>query len=96
MTMLYQKLCYNKVWYKGIALYFFLKCVLIFGRFYLFLQNIHPTIQKTHIERRQQKMLEGTGLDWATGEALAIGSLLSQGMVNVLKFRPLFSFCPQI
>ncbi|KAL5008021.1 hypothetical protein ScPMuIL_013602 [Solemya velum] len=41
--------------------------------------NVHPTIQKTHIERRVQKMLTGAGLDWGICEALAIGSLLHQG-----------------
>ena len=49
-------------------------CLIIF-------QNVHPTIQKTHIERRKQKMAEGTGLDWAAAEALAFGSLLAQGIV---------------
>ncbi|XP_076441946.1 2-oxoadipate dehydrogenase complex component E1-like [Babylonia areolata] len=42
----------------------------------------HPTIQKTHVERRLQRVEEGTDLDWATAEALAMGSLLYQG-VNV-------------
>lgn len=41
--------------------------------------NIHPTIQKTHIDRRKQKMIDGTDLDWGTSESLAIGSLLYQG-----------------
>jgi len=42
-------------------------------------QNVHPTLQKTHIDRRLQKLAEGRDLDWATAEALAIGSLLYQG-----------------
>ncbi|PVD25710.1 hypothetical protein C0Q70_13370 [Pomacea canaliculata] len=41
--------------------------------------TIHPTIQKTHVDRRRQKVEEGVDLDWATAEALAIGSLLYQG-----------------
>lgn len=41
--------------------------------------NVHPTLKKTHIDRRLQKMQDGTGLDWATAEALAMGSLLRQG-----------------
>ncbi|KAK3092434.1 hypothetical protein FSP39_002811 [Pinctada imbricata] len=41
--------------------------------------NVHPTIHKTHIERRLQKMADGVDLDWATAEALAFGSLLYQG-----------------
>jgi 2-oxoglutarate dehydrogenase complex dehydrogenase (E1) component-like enzyme len=43
------------------------------------MQQAHPTLLKTHIERRLQRVEEGTNLDWATGEALAIGSLLYQG-----------------
>ncbi|XP_060070880.1 2-oxoadipate dehydrogenase complex component E1-like [Ylistrum balloti] len=42
-------------------------------------QNVHPTIQKTHVERRLQRITEGNDLDWATAEALAFGSLLYQG-----------------
>ncbi|XP_052058807.1 2-oxoadipate dehydrogenase complex component E1-like isoform X2 [Mytilus californianus] len=41
--------------------------------------NVHPTIQKTHLDRRLQKIQDGGDLDWATAEALAIGSLLYQG-----------------
>ncbi|XP_050405927.1 2-oxoadipate dehydrogenase complex component E1 [Patella vulgata] len=39
----------------------------------------HSTIQKTHLDRRKQKLMEGKELDWATAEALSIGSLLYQG-----------------
>ncbi|GAB1600706.1 probable 2-oxoglutarate dehydrogenase E1 component DHKTD1, mitochondrial [Argonauta hians] len=41
--------------------------------------NVHPTIQKTHIDRRKRQIEAGTDLDWATAEALAMGSLLYQG-----------------
>lgn len=47
-----------------------------------YLQDVHPTIQKTHMDRRKQKMEEGANLDWATAEALALGSLLYQGMIS--------------
>lgn len=40
---------------------------------------MHPHLAKTHIERRLQKMESGAELDWATAEALALGSLLFQG-----------------
>ena len=43
------------------------------------MQKVHPTIQKTHVERRRQRMEEGVDLDWATAEALAMGSLMYQG-----------------
>ncbi len=40
--------------------------------------NIHKTIQRFQDNRR--KMIEtGTGIDWAMGEALAFGSLVSEG-----------------
>lgn len=44
-----------------------------------YFQSIHPTLQKTHLDRRISKLEEGGDLDWATAEALAIGSLLHQG-----------------
>ncbi|XP_064622382.1 2-oxoadipate dehydrogenase complex component E1-like [Lineus longissimus] len=40
---------------------------------------LHPNIHKTHVGRRIVRLEEGTGLDWSTAEALAFGSLLSQG-----------------
>ncbi|ELT94079.1 hypothetical protein CAPTEDRAFT_182291 [Capitella teleta] len=39
----------------------------------------HPHLVKTHVDRRLQKMQTGSDLDWATAEALAMGSLLYQG-----------------
>ena len=41
--------------------------------------NIHPHLKKTHAEARIKKLESGAGIDWATAEALAIGSLLHQG-----------------
>lgn len=41
--------------------------------------NIHPHLKKTHQEARVKKLRSGTSIDWATAEALAIGSLLHQG-----------------
>ncbi|XP_013778792.1 probable 2-oxoglutarate dehydrogenase E1 component DHKTD1, mitochondrial [Limulus polyphemus] len=41
--------------------------------------NLHPTLQKSFVLDRLQKVEEGTNLNWATAEALAIGSLLYQG-----------------
>ncbi|KAL3874391.1 hypothetical protein ACJMK2_037417 [Sinanodonta woodiana] len=40
---------------------------------------IHPNIQKTHIDRRIQRMESGMDLDWSTAEALAMGTLMAQG-----------------
>ena len=42
-------------------------------------QAIHPTIQKTHMARRLQTLEQGTEINWATAEALAMGTLLYQG-----------------
>ena len=41
--------------------------------------NIHPHLKKTHVETRIKKLTSGAAIDWATAEALAIGSLLYQG-----------------
>lgn len=40
---------------------------------------VHPSLAKSHIQKRVQKLEEGKDLDWASAEALAIGSLLHQG-----------------
>jgi probable 2-oxoglutarate dehydrogenase E1 component DHKTD1 len=40
--------------------------------------SVHPRIQKYHIENRIKKVKAGEGLDWATCEALAFGSLLNE------------------
>ncbi|XP_042218066.1 probable 2-oxoglutarate dehydrogenase E1 component DHKTD1, mitochondrial isoform X2 [Homarus americanus] len=41
--------------------------------------NMHKHLKKTHIDTRLQKLTDGRGMDWATGEALAMASLLHQG-----------------
>ncbi|XP_061576991.1 2-oxoadipate dehydrogenase complex component E1 [Cololabis saira] len=41
--------------------------------------QLHSHLGKTHVQARLQKLQEGTKLDWSTAEALAFGSLLSQG-----------------
>ncbi|KAI8060788.1 dehydrogenase E1 and transketolase domain-containing protein 1 [Gongronella butleri] len=41
--------------------------------------NVHPRLKKYHIDARLKKLKQGTGLDWATGEALAFGTLLKEG-----------------
>ncbi|XP_038104096.1 probable 2-oxoglutarate dehydrogenase E1 component DHKTD1 homolog, mitochondrial [Culex quinquefasciatus] len=40
---------------------------------------LHPHLRKHHVESRLKKIAEGTRLDWATAEAMALGSLLYQG-----------------
>ncbi|XP_058064040.1 probable 2-oxoglutarate dehydrogenase E1 component DHKTD1 homolog, mitochondrial isoform X2 [Anopheles bellator] len=41
--------------------------------------NIHPHVKKTHVDARLKRLAEGQRIDWATAEALAIGSLMYQG-----------------
>ncbi|CAI4222752.1 unnamed protein product [Auanema sp. JU1783] len=40
--------------------------------------NVHPHLKKTHCEARVNKLIAGEGLDWATAEALAFGSLIME------------------
>ncbi|KJE91351.1 dehydrogenase E1 and transketolase domain-containing protein [Capsaspora owczarzaki ATCC 30864] len=40
--------------------------------------NIHPRLKKAHVEARIKRIEAGTGIDWATAEALAFGSLMLQ------------------
>ena len=47
------------------------------------LQNAHHTLQKTHIDRRLEKLQDNADVDWATAEALAFGSLMTQGETAV-------------
>lgn len=41
--------------------------------------NVHSHLKKHHIEGRIKKLESGSGIDWGTAEALAMGSLLYQG-----------------
>ncbi|XP_034113046.1 probable 2-oxoglutarate dehydrogenase E1 component DHKTD1 homolog, mitochondrial isoform X1 [Drosophila albomicans] len=41
--------------------------------------SVHPHLLKTHIQGRLKKLEAGNKIDWATAEALAIGSLMYQG-----------------
>uniref|UniRef100_A0A182QNH5 Transketolase-like pyrimidine-binding domain-containing protein n=1 Tax=Anopheles farauti TaxID=69004 RepID=A0A182QNH5_9DIPT len=41
--------------------------------------HVHPHLQKTHVDARLKRLGEGQRIDWATAEALAIGSLIYQG-----------------
>lgn len=43
------------------------------------MQTIHPHILKTHVNARLTKLKNGNRIDWATAEALALGSLMYQG-----------------
>jgi 2-oxoglutarate dehydrogenase E1 component len=40
--------------------------------------NLHRTLQR-QLERKRETLESGTGIDWATAEALAFGSLLDEG-----------------
>lgn len=43
-----------------------------------FLQHVHPQVNKSFVSARLKKVTEGS-IDWATAEAMAIGSLMYQG-----------------
>lgn len=43
------------------------------------MQTIHPHILKTFVKNRLLKLEAGQKIDWATAEAMAIGSLMYQG-----------------
>ncbi|XP_019512505.1 PREDICTED: probable 2-oxoglutarate dehydrogenase E1 component DHKTD1, mitochondrial [Hipposideros armiger] len=41
--------------------------------------QMHSHLLKMYVQSRLEKVMDGTRLDWATAEALALGSLLAQG-----------------
>ncbi|KAF9081907.1 hypothetical protein BGX23_000308, partial [Mortierella sp. AD031] len=41
--------------------------------------EIHPRLEKFHVQSRLKKLKDGQSIDWATAEAIAFGSLLSEG-----------------
>ncbi len=46
---------------------------------YLQSQAIHPTIVRGHVNKRVERLNQGSSIDWPTAEAMAFGSLLMQG-----------------
>ena len=40
--------------------------------------NIHERLRRFHVEGRLKAVIDGEGIDWATAEAMAIGTLLLQ------------------
>lgn len=41
--------------------------------------TVHPRVDKYHIQARLKKLKSGKGIDWATAESLAFGTLLAEG-----------------
>ncbi|KAI8577536.1 hypothetical protein K450DRAFT_282476 [Umbelopsis ramanniana AG] len=41
--------------------------------------SVHPRVDKYHIQARLKKLKSGKGIDWATAESLAFGTLLAEG-----------------
>ena len=60
------------------------------------MQEVHPTLKKTHCDRRVQRIEQGAQLDWATAEALAVGSLLIQGKSHFFQLCCLKSEKPRV
>lgn len=52
---------------------------------------MHSRLQNFFCKPRQAKLESKTGLDWATAESLAIGSLLLESTAARLAFRPLLA-----
>ena len=46
--------------------------------------SVHAKVAKI-LEERRKRLEEGTSLDWATAEALAVGSMLMQGGWNIVQ-----------
>ena len=46
---------------------------------YVFTKAIHPTIVRGHVNKRVERLNQGSNIDWPTAESLAFGSLLMQG-----------------
>ena len=46
-------------------------------------QNVSDHLKKVHISPRLKSVEGGEGVNWATAEALAFGTLLHQGVVHV-------------
>lgn len=42
---------------------------------------VHPHLEKTQCQSRMKKVESGLNIDWATAEALAIGTLLLEGKI---------------
>ncbi len=43
------------------------------------MQQLHPHLEKHHVEGRLRRLTEATKIDWGLAEALAVGTLLYQG-----------------
>jgi len=52
--------------------------------YFTLLKTIHPRLMKAHVQDRLDSITKGTSLNWATAEAMAFGTLLSQGKVMML------------
>lgn len=44
---------------------------------------LHANLQKIFSQAKARKIESGEGIDWATAEAMAIGTLLLQGMFRI-------------
>lgn len=45
---------------------------------------VNERLRKSHIAERIRKLESGDNIDWASAEALAIGSLLHQGELDII------------
>lgn len=47
-------------------------------------QVVNDRLKKSHIADRMRRLESGRGIDWATAEALAMGTLLHQGVCLII------------
>ena len=60
--------------------------------YFSILQKLHPHLNKSFIEPRIEKLASGKSIDWATGEMLAMASLLHEGKKLLFAKRFLLKF----
>ncbi len=47
------------------------------------MQVVNERLRKSHISERIKRLEQGDSIDWATAEALAMGTLLYQGQNSI-------------
>ena len=56
-------------------------------------QGVNERLRKSHIVERMRRLESGDSIDWATAEALAMGTLLYQGVIQDVTARIMVHTC---
>lgn len=64
-----------------------------FEYIHMYMQKVNKRLKKSHVEERIRKLGTGKDIDWATAEALAIGTLLLQGEEHQHVSKLIFPWC---